>query len=140
MSQVDPRNQSNYHSITKMFYAKNVKQIAAFYRDVFVFTIKEEMIDEGGKAFAEMEYRGSKFMILEEELEKQITAPSTLNGCTSSSYVYVDDVDNYSADLQKKDVIIAIPCTDMPWGDRCFVAIDPEGHAWMFATHKVDAA
>lgn len=28
------------------------------------------------------------------------------------------------------------PVSDMFWGDRCGVLVDPDGYTWMVATHK----
>ena len=33
---------------------------------------------------------------------------------------------------------IVQPPTDMFWGDRTAIIIDPEGHKWMVATHVKD--
>jgi uncharacterized glyoxalase superfamily protein PhnB len=32
-----------------------------------------------------------------------------------------------------------VPLEDLPWGDRCYQAVDPEGHQWTFAQHVRDA-
>lgn len=135
---VDPLNQANYKSITAMINVKDVEKAAQYYADHFGFEILMCMKDEEGKGFADMQYRDSKFMILEEDEAKMAMAPSTVGGNPVSFYVYVNDVDSYLADLEAKEVNIVMPLTDMPWGDRCAVALDPEGHVWMFATHKKD--
>jgi PhnB protein len=77
-------------------------------------------------------------LILEEDEAKMAMAPTTIGGNPVSFYVYVEDVDLFAKELESKDVQIVKPLGDMPWGDRCFVALDPEHHVWMFATHKVD--
>lgn len=135
---VDPLNKANFPSLTPMLFAKNVKSLAEFYRDSFGFDLLVEMIDEEGNGFAEVKTGDSKFMILEEVAAKQTTAPSTLGGVSVCYYVYVQDVDAYTSELQKKNVTVLQPCADMPWGDRASVAADSEGHTWMFATHKKD--
>jgi uncharacterized glyoxalase superfamily protein PhnB len=135
---VDPFNKANFSTLTPMLFAKDVKALAEFYRDSFGFDLLVEMIDAEGNGFAEVKTGESKFMIIEEEEIKQTTAPSTLGGVSVCYYVYVLDVDKYLVELKSKKVTIAQECIDMPWGDRCAVAIDPEGHSWMFATHKID--
>jgi uncharacterized glyoxalase superfamily protein PhnB len=135
---VDPLNQEEFASITTMINAKDVVSLVKFYESVFGFQTLECMKDSFGKMYARMRYRGSSFMIMEEDLEKMMPAPSSIKGTSASFYVYTEDVDSFTKMLEEKETVIGMPVSDMPWGDRCSVAIDPEGHAWMFATHKFE--
>jgi len=135
---VDPLNQAEYRAITPILNVKNVPALAEFYTKTFGFEALLVTKDEKGNGFGEFQCRDSRFMIAEEEPENMLLAPETLKGTAGSLYVYVNDVDTFTASLKEKGVRIVQDLQDMPWGDRCMVALDPEGHSWMFATHKED--
>ncbi|HEX7166365.1 MAG TPA: VOC family protein, partial [Acidimicrobiales bacterium] len=55
----------------------------------------------------------------------------------SGVYVFVDDVDAHCAHARAKGAGIAVePMTtdygEEYWSDRCYLAVDPEGHHWWF--------
>jgi len=49
-------------------------------------------------------------------------------------YVYVDDVDAHCERARAAGATIVEEPADQPYGDRRYHALDPEGHAWFFAT------
>jgi PhnB protein len=53
-------------------------------------------------------------------------------------HVYVDDVDAHFARARDAGATIVDEPSDQPYGDRRYVAADPEGHVWMIATHVRD--
>jgi len=64
-------------------------------------------------------------------------APAT-SGIESpvSIYVYCDDVDALASQAEATGAAMRFGPTDMFWGDRCCMLVDPNGHVWNFATHK----
>ena len=72
---VDPLNKACFKSITAMINVKNVEAATKFYAEKFGFEVLMSMIDEAGKGFGEVQYRDSKFMILEEDEAKMAMAP-----------------------------------------------------------------
>jgi len=59
---------------------------------------------------------------------------------TQSLYVYVEDVDAHCRRARGAGARIAKEPADMFWGDRIYVALDCEGHHWVFAEPKGAAA
>ena len=53
-------------------------------------------------------------------------------------HVYVDDVDAHFAHARDAGATILEEPNDQPYGDRRYMAADPEGHVWMIATHVKD--
>ena len=53
-------------------------------------------------------------------------------------HVYVDDVDAHYAKAKEAGAKILSKPEDQFYGDRRYMAEDPEGHQWNFATHVRD--
>lgn len=64
--------------------------------------------------------------------------PLHLGTVTSFVYAYVDDVDRHFETAKAAGVTIRRELADQYYGDRSYVAIDPEGHSWSFAQHVRD--
>jgi uncharacterized glyoxalase superfamily protein PhnB len=56
----------------------------------------------------------------------------------SSVYVYVADVDSHCAHARAAGAQIVEEPRDQPFGDRIYLAKDPEGHEWYFAQRLRD--
>ena len=56
----------------------------------------------------------------------------------SSVMCYVDDVDAHFARAKAAGAKIIAEPEDQFYGDRTYVAQDPEGHRWFFAQHVED--
>ena len=66
-------------------------------------------------------------------------APATIGANTTQlTYVYVDDVDAHYDRAKAAGATITREIADQFYGDRTYSAVDPEGHAWHFATHVRD--
>ena len=65
-------------------------------------------------------------------------SPESLNGRTSSIYLYVDDADAVCAKAVAEGGTARCPVQDMFWGDRYGRVGDPFGNEWAIATHKED--
>jgi PhnB protein len=53
-------------------------------------------------------------------------------------YVYVEDVDKHFEQARGRGATIVKELTNEFYGDRTYVAEDPEGHQWNFAQHVRD--
>ena len=56
----------------------------------------------------------------------------------TSLYLLTDNVDKVVAKAVKLGAAPKGPVMDMFWGDRCGTVVDPEGYAWMVATHVAE--
>jgi PhnB protein len=68
----------------------------------------------------------------------QKNTPQALGGTTVSLHHYVENCDAAIKRAQDAGAKVMMPATDMFWGDRYGVLIDPFGHKWSFATHVKD--
>ncbi|HUY65079.1 MAG TPA: VOC family protein [Acidimicrobiales bacterium] len=67
-------------------------------------------------------------------------SPKRLGGVTQVVYVYVDDVDAHFEAAASAGAVIVRPVADQFYGDRTYMAEDPEGHRWGSSQHIRDVA
>jgi PhnB protein len=96
---------------------------------------------DGGIVHAEMAVGDSAIMLSPTASTPEWASPKSLGGSvTTTLYIYVDDVDAHFARARGAGAHIIAELEDMFWGDRTYVATDPEGHRWTFAQHVRDIA
>jgi len=96
---------------------------------------------DGGVMHAEMSVADGVFMVSPTGVNEAWHSPRSLQGSvTQGLYVFVDDVDAHFARARSAGATILSELEDMFWGDRTYVAADPEGHRWTFAQHVRDIA
>jgi PhnB protein len=66
--------------------------------------------------------------------------PSRHGKVSQLVYVYVDDVDEHYEQAKGAGAKIVSELQDAFYGDRNYMAEDPQGHQWSFATHTRDVA
>jgi PhnB protein len=66
------------------------------------------------------------------------STPAALTGTPVTIHHYVTDCDAAIKRAQDAGATVAMPATDMFWGDRFGMIIDPFGHKWSFGTHIKD--
>jgi PhnB protein len=71
---------------------------------------------------------------------KEFRNPKHLGGATQLVTVYVDDVDAHYEVAKSAGATILREPEDQFYGDRTYVAEDPEGHQWSFGQHIRDVA
>lgn len=64
--------------------------------------------------------------------------PKRRGGATQLVYVYVADVDRHHQVAKEAGARILNEPADQFYGDRTYLAEDPEGHNWSFAQHVRD--
>ena len=62
----------------------------------------------------------------------------TVGASPASLYVYVENVDKTVAKAVGLGATVQGQVTDMFWGDRCGMVVDPDGFGWMVGTHKAE--
>ena len=66
--------------------------------------------------------------------------PRHLGKATQLVNVYVDDVDGHFARAKGEGATILSELENQSYGDRRYIAEDPEGHQWVFAQHVSDTS
>ena len=93
-------------------------------------------LPNGAVAHAEIELGGGVVMIGNVGARNR-ERPASVR---SSVYVFVDDVDAHCERARAHGAEIVEPPRDQPFGDRTYLAKDPEGHEWYFARHVRDVS
>jgi uncharacterized glyoxalase superfamily protein PhnB len=109
-----------------------------FYQRAFGFDKREAIPGPDGKiVHVEMVYQSALIMFGPECPTEPQRKPPASSGvsCPLTLYVYCADVDALCARAQKAGAKVIAAPADMFWGDRVCRLQDPDGYAWMFATH-----
>lgn len=86
---------------------------------------------------------GAPVMLVDEFLEHPeqcAVSPQALKGSPVTIHLYVPDVDATMAQAVAAGAKVAMPATDMFWGDRYGRLEDPFGHQWAVASHIRDVS
>jgi PhnB protein len=136
---IDPLNKKAYGSVTAMLTVSDVKAATAFYQKAFGFTKRGIMNAPDGKAVhSELTLRGTTLMLGPEMPQMGSRSAKSVGGSPTSLYLLTENVDKVVAKAVKLGASPKGPVMDMFWGDRCGTVIDPDGYAWMIATHKAE--
>jgi PhnB protein len=126
------------HSITTNLVFKDSLAAIAFYEKAFGAKVLSRMPSPDGKAtwHAEIRIGDSVVFMNDESPMNPIKAPSAERPSTSTLHLYVKDCDATIARAVQAGATVAMPATDMFWGDRMGGLVDPFGVAWGVATRK----
>jgi PhnB protein len=122
-------------TVTPHLVCAGAAEAIEFYKKAFG---AEEMMRLPGKdgklMHAAVQIRGAMIMLVDEMPEWGALSPKSLKGTPVTIHLYVDDVDQFFARAVKAGATAKMPVTDMFWGDRYGVLVDPFGHSWSIAT------
>ena len=106
-----------------------------------VFGFEERMAlkrGDGSLMHAEVGYQDNVVMLgtpVDAEGRPYPTKGVTRHGSVAC---YVDDVDAHYQRAREAGATIRAPLEDKNYGDRSYMAEDPEGHHWFFSTRLAD--
>jgi PhnB protein len=119
-----------------MLTVTDVTAAANFYQKAFGFAKRGIMNGPDGKAIhAELTLRGTTLMLGPEVPQMGSRSAKTIGASPATLYLLTENADKVVAKAIKLGAALKGSVMDMFWGDRCGTVIDPEGYAWMVATH-----
>lgn len=129
-----------HHTITPHLVVKDAAKAIDFYKKAFGAEEIFRMPGPDGKSVmhAELRLGTSIFFLADEFPEYGCVGPATLKGSPVTVHLYVNDADKSFAQATAAGATVAMPLTNMFWGDRYGKVIDPFGHHWSIATHIED--
>jgi len=129
-----------YHSITPFLTVRGADRAIDFYRRAFGAKVLGRLNCPDGKTVmhAELQIGDSRFFLGDEVPGMDCRSPETLGGSPTGIYLYVRDVDEAFRKAVDAGATVKRPVEDMFWGDRTGSVLDPFGHTWDLATHRVD--
>jgi PhnB protein len=127
-----------FHTVTPYLTLTDSARAMDFYKRAFG---AEELLrldgPDGKVAHAEMKI-GDSLIMLCDEMPGWSRSPESLGGTAVNILLYVKDVDQIFYRAVAAGAKVAMPLSDMFWGDRYAQVTDPFGHSWSLATHKED--
>jgi uncharacterized glyoxalase superfamily protein PhnB len=117
---------------------KNQRAALEWLQKAFGFEASEVLVDaKGDIAHAEMSYGDGVIMVGGEwpAWKDWCKSPASAGGAnTQRMHVRVArDIDAHCARARAAGAVIAMEPADQFYGDRTYMAVDPEGHHWTFA-------
>ena len=133
---------ANMPRITPNVFYDDLAAALEFLSKCFGFETRMSVPGPDGKLMhAEMQLADGVVMLSPTGGGEHWKSPKSLSGAvTQGLYIFVDDVDAPCARARSAGARIAADLEDMFWGDRTYVAEDPEGHRWTFAQHVRDVS
>jgi len=132
---------TGYHSVTPYLIVPNAESAMEFYLQAF--GAKENMrlmMPDDTIGHAEIKIGNSIIMLSNANPERGFKAPEDYGGSPISVFLYVEDVDAFTAKALSAGAIEKQAPTNMFWGDRLSKIDDPFGYSWTIATHVEDVS
>ena len=127
-----------FHSVTPYLTVTDSARAIDFYKRAFGAEELYRVDGPDGKvAHAEIRI-GDSIVMLSDEMPGWSRSPQSLGGTPVNIFLYVKDVDGVFNRAVVAGAKVAMPVSDMFWGDRYGQVTDPFGHSWSLATHKED--
>ncbi len=129
--------QRDSQGLFPFLYVDEVGAYLDFLVHAFGFQRRNHFIepDDHEHQHAEVAVGGEILMIGKASPRWGTTAPRTERH-QAGVYVRVDDADAHCQMARAAGAIIEAEPEDKDWGDRIYMARDPEGHQWYFAAQK----
>jgi len=119
-----------FHSVTPVLVANGAAKLIDFLKEAFGAEEAFRMPSPSGEIMHAEVKIGDSVVMLNDPMRQSPT--------TSSSFLYVTDVDRvYQQALKAGATSLAAPA-NMFWGDRMAQVQDPFGNQWAIATHVED--
>ena len=128
-----------FHTATPSLVLKNAREAIEFYKKAFNATEIYQFPAPDGKIMHAMIKIGDSFVMLADEFPTMGSkSPTSLGGTAVTLHLYVENADEVFNQAVESGAKVVMPIMDAFWGDRYGMVIDPYGHSWAIATHKVD--
>ena len=128
-----------FHTATPYLTVTDGARAIDFYKRAFGAEERFRMDAPDGKiGHAELKIGDSIIMLSDEMPQGCCRSPQALGGTAVNIFLYLKDVDRVFQQAVAAGAKVAMPVSDMFWGDRFGQVTDPFGHSWSLATHRED--
>lgn len=113
---------------------KDLPASIAWYRDIVGFAVAESYDRDGKVAAVAMRAGDVRFMVNQDDGQKgwdRVKGQGFAVQFTTS-----DDLDALAAGIKQRGGKLEMEPTDMPWGAKIFVMIDPDGYKLNFSSPR----
>jgi len=117
----------------------NSNEAIEFYKKAFGANEIYRFPTPDGKIMHAMIQIGDSFIMMSDEMPAMgASSPQTIGGSPVTIHLYVEDADKIFNQAVEAGAKVTMPIMDAFWGDRFGTILDPYGHSWAIATHKID--
>jgi PhnB protein len=138
-SAATPGAPKGYRSVTPYLAIENAANALEFYSKAFgAKEVVRLCLPDGKVCHAEIRIGDSMIMLSEDAPEMnggKSRSPLKLGNSSVSVHLYVPDVDESFDRAVGAGCTAMLPPSDMFWGDRFSMVVDPYGHMWSIATN-----
>ena len=128
-----------FHTVTPSLVVNNANDAIDFYKKAFNANEIYKFPTPDGKILHAMIQIGDSFVMMSDEFPTMgMNSPTTIEGTAVTLHLYVEDSDKILKQAVDAGAVITMPLMDAFWGDRFGTVMDPYGHSWAIATHKID--
>ncbi|MDH3677684.1 MAG: VOC family protein [Nitrosopumilus sp.] len=128
-----------FHSITPSLVVSNAREAIDFYKKAFNANEIYTFPTPDGKILHAMIQIADSFVMMADEFPMMgMKSPTTIGGTAVTLHFYVEDADKTFKKAVDAGAVVTMPMMDAFWGDRFGTVMDPFGHSWAIATHKID--
>jgi len=125
----------SYHTAAPYLTVKGAAKAIDFYKNAFGAQEAYRIgLPDGSIAHADIVIGNSHVMLADARPDAGV------QGASSSTFLYVDDVDATYQQAVRAGAKATQPVQDMFWGDRYGRLVDPFGQEWQIASHKEDVS
>lgn len=129
------------HSVTPHLVCAGAADAIELYKKAFNAQEFGRIQGPSGKLLHAMIKIGdSPVMLADEYPEMGGLGPKARNGTSVTLHLYVEDADRQFQQALDAGCTVRMPLSDMFWGDRYGIVVDPFGHQWSIATHIRDVS
>jgi PhnB protein len=122
-------------AVSAYLIAKDATRAIDFYKRAFNAHERLVLSEPSGKiGHAELDIRGTVFMLADEYPDFGALGPMTIGGSPIKMHLYVDDADTAVAQAIKAGATLLRPLKNEFYGDRTGMVADPFGYSWFIAS------
>jgi uncharacterized glyoxalase superfamily protein PhnB len=127
-----------YHTLTPRLAVSNADQAIDFYKRAFGAEEQGRMHGPDGQTVVHAALRiGSSMLHLNDDVPALGNrSPPALGGTSVGLHLYVEDADAAFQRAVSAGAEVKMPPSDMYWGNRVGIVVDPFGHLWAIASQK----
>jgi len=128
---------SRAHALTPHLFVRGVADAIAFYRTAFgAVELFRNVLPDGTILFIELAVGDARLLVSEESERLNALSPLSIGGSPVLLLLETDDVD----DLARRAIFaggsVEMPVTEMFFGERYGIVVDPFGHRWALSTRR----
>jgi len=146
MSQVTPVPEG-FHAVTPHVTVSPCAEAIAFYAKAFGAVEISRMPGPGGLIMHSMIRIGDSMMMLNDQMDgcdmpggPVFRAPRNAASMNTVLHIYTATPDKLFNDAVAAGAKAMMPLSEMPWGDRYGMVVDPFGVVWSIAAHVEDVS